>query len=83
MSMNQLYWVPVSTGTMVYGRGPVDESSQQHDNKQINNSPVEHQQAPTIPAHCEMKHGRSNSSPWLNETGQGMTSAGVPTELKD
>ena len=31
ISMNQLYWVPVSTGTMVYGRGPVDKTSHQHD----------------------------------------------------
>ena len=60
------------------------ESSHQHDIKQRNKSPVEHQQDKTwaeqyqpiakwnmggvIPAHCEMKHGRSNSSPLRNET---------------
>ena len=60
------------------------ESSHQHDIKQRNKSPVEHQQDKTwaeqyqpiakwnmggvIPAHREMKHGRSNSSPLRNET---------------
>ena len=31
ISMNQLYWVPVSTGTTVYGHWPIDKTSHQHD----------------------------------------------------